>query len=181
MSEYRRCFMPGGTYFFTLVTHQRRSILTSDLGRKTLREAFDKIRVDRPFSIFAIILLPEHIHTVWTLPPGDKDYSTRIRGIKSSFTRAYLANHGEEGVVTESRAARKERAVWQRRFWEHTCRDEDDLKRCLDYIHWNPVKHGLVRRVRDYPWSSFHRFVQTGEYSTEWGDANPCPNWNQPE
>ena len=164
-----------------MVTHQRRPFLTSDLGKQTLREAIAEVRVDRPFSIVAIVLLPEHIHTVWTLPPGDDDYSTRWRRIKGRFTSAYLAAHGEEGVLSNSRAARRERAVWQRRFWEHACRDEGDVRRCVDYIHWNPVKHGLVRRVRDYPWSSFQRLVRAGEYSIEWGGTNPCPNWNQPE
>jgi len=83
--------------------------------------------------------------------------------------------------MSESREKRGERAVWQRRFWEHTCNDEDDLKRCVDYIHWNPVKHGLVSRVREYPWSSFRRFVGMGEYSIDWGGVNPCPNWSQPK
>ncbi len=181
MSEYRRWFVPGGTYFFTLVTHQRRPFLTSELGRQTLREAIAEVRVDRPLSIIAMVLLPEHIHAVWTLPQGDADYSTRWRRIKGCFTRDYLAAGGEEGVSSTSRAKRKERAVWQRRFWEHACGDEDDLKRCVDYVHWNPVKHGLVRRVRDYPWSSFHRFVHAGEYLIEWGGTDPCPDWNQPE
>ncbi|MBN1590138.1 MAG: transposase [Pirellulales bacterium] len=181
MSEYRRWFVPGGTYFFTVVTHQRRPILTSEFGRKALREAFAAIRADRPLSLVAIVLLPDHIHAIWTLPVGDNDYSVRWRRIKGLFTRAYLAAGGHEGVLSVSRSARKERAVWQRRFWEHTCRDEDDLKRCVDYVHWNPVKHGLVRRARDYPWSSFERFVHLGEYSATWGGTNPCPNWNPPE
>ena len=181
MSDYRRWFLPGGTYFFTAVTHERRAILTSDLGRKALREAFAEVRSERPFSVVAIVLLPEHNHAVWTLPPGDTDYSTRWRRIKGCFTRAYVAGHGEEGRMTDARSRREERAVWQRRFWEHTCRDEDDVKRCADYIHWNPVKHALVHRVRDYAWSSFQRFVDAGEYGIDWGGVDPCPNWDQPE
>ncbi|MGD9127595.1 MAG: transposase [Planctomycetia bacterium] len=181
MSKYRRWFRKGGTYFFTVVTHQRRPILTSELGREALHNALEEIRQDRPFSIIAIVLMPEHIHTVWTLPPGDHDYSTRWRRIKGCFTRLYLSAHGQEGKQSDSRTTRQERAVWQRRFWEHTCRDEHDLKRCVDYIHWNPVKHGLVSRVRDYPWSSFERFVRLGEYSLDWGGINPCPGWEPPE
>jgi putative transposase len=181
MSEYRRWFVPGGTYFFTVVTHQRRPILATELGRRSLREAFAEVRSSRPILVVAIALLPDHLHAIWTLPVSDVDYSTRWRRIKSCFTRSFLAAHGKEGVLSDSRIARQERAIWQRRFWERTCRDEDDLKRCADYVHWNPVKHGLVSRVRDYPWSSFHRFVRSGEYSIDWGGENPCPDWNQPE
>ena len=86
-----------------------------------------------------------------------------------------------EGAGTRSRRRHGERAIWQRRFWEHTCRDEEDVKRCVDYIHWNPVKHGLVSHVRDYPWSSFHRYVQLGEYSEDWGRKDPCPTFDMPE
>ncbi|MBU4272733.1 MAG: transposase [Planctomycetes bacterium] len=181
MSEYQRWFVPGGTYFFTVATHRRQPILATDPGRQCLRAAFQYVRVNRPFSIVAVVLLPDHIHAVWTLPPKDNDYSTRWRRIKGRFTREFLAGGGNDGDSTDSRASRGERAIWQRRFWEHTCRDEDDLKRCVDYIHWNPVKHGQVRRVRDYPWSSFRRFVLLGEYSIDWGGENPCPDWNQPE
>ncbi|HBO44285.1 MAG TPA: transposase [Planctomycetaceae bacterium] len=181
MSEYRRLFVPGGTHFFTAVTHERRPILTSEIARRCLREAIHQVQGDRPFAIIAIVLLPDHVHAVWTLPRDDEDYSTRWRRIKSCFTRACIAAQGEEGTMSESREKRGERAVWQRRFWEHTCNDEDDLKRCVDYIHWNPVKHGLVSRVREYPWSSFRRFVGMGEYSIDWGGVNPCPNWSQPK
>jgi putative transposase len=181
MSDYRRWFVPGGTYFFTVVTHQRRAILTDAMARRCLRAAFQYVRAQWPFSIVAIVLLPEHLHTVWTLPPGDCDYSTRWRRIKGCFTRDYVDNGGSQGVMNGSRRARHERAIWQRRFWEHTCLDEVDLKRCVDYIHWNPVKHGLALQVRDYPWSSFQRFVRLGEYSLDWGGKNPCPIWHQPE
>src|SRR5262249_39619269 len=108
-----------------------------------------------------------------TLPPGDADYSTRWAQLKARFTRRFLQAGGVEGEVTVNQRAHRERAVWQHRFWEHTVRDEDDLKRCLDYLHWNPVKHGLVRRVGDYPWSSFHRWVQSGEYNPDWGGEKP--------
>lgn len=181
MPNYRRNYVPGGTYFFTLVMHERRPILTTDLGRRSLRQALEKVREKRPFEIVAMVLLPDHLHTIWTLPPGDDKYSIRWARIKEEFTRVYLQGGGAEGTLSQSRLRHRERAVWQRRFWEHTCRDEDDLKRFFDYLHWNPVKHGLVARVRDYPWSSFHRWVKLGEYSEHWGEVDPCPGWNDPE
>jgi putative transposase len=173
MPEYRRSYVPGGTYFFTLVTEGRRPFLTDPLARKHLREAMAEEFAARPVEVVAIVLLPDHLHTIWTLPPGDSDYSLRWKRVKELFTRAYLAGGGAEGAVTPSRRAHQGRAVWQRRFWEHTIRDADDLERCVNYIHWNPVKHGLVQRVRDYPWSSFHRFVEAGDYDLDWGAVEP--------
>lgn len=181
MSDYRRWFVAGGTYFFTIKTHDNRPVLETDLARSLLRQSLQAVRQSHPFTIVAIALMPNHLHTVWTLPLNDSDYSTRIRRVKGLFTQKYIASGGREGRVGASHRRRRERGIWQRRFWEHTCRDEDDLKRCVDYVHWNPVKHGLVARVRDYPWSSFHRFVTMGEYDEDWGGTNPCANWNPPE
>ena len=181
MGDYRRWFVPGGTFFFTLVTNGRRGFLTSDLARPLLRNALEVARAERPFSILAIVLIPDHFHIVLALPFGDSDYSTRMRHVKTEFTRSYLDAGGSEGCVNKSRAKRKERGIWQRRFWEHNIRDEDDLKGCVDYIHWNPRKHNLVRRILDYPWSSFHRYIQMGEYGVDWGGTDPCPGWEQPE
>ena len=129
----------------------------------------------------AIVLLPEHLHSVWELPPGDANYSLRWQKIKELFTRRYLAGGGRTLTPSASRARRREQAVWQRRFWEHTCRDEEDLQRAVDYLHWNPVKHGFVQGVRHYRWSSFHRYVRLGEYESNWGAANPCPDFEMPE
>jgi putative transposase len=171
MPTYRRSYVPGGTYFFTVVTHQRQPILTSDLSRTCLRAALQAEQTVRPFDIVAFVLLPDHLHTVWALPGGDQNYSVRWQRIKGRFTDAYLAGGGSEAERLASRVRRKERGVWQRRFWEHAVRDEDDLKRCVDYIHGNPVKHGLVDRVAEYPWSSFHRWVRLGEYEPTWGTA----------
>lgn len=181
MPNYRRNYVPGGTYFFTVVAHQRRPILTAQRARTCLREALKTAQLERPFELTAIVLLPDHLHTVWVLPAGDSDYSTRWSHLKAEFTRSYLAAGGNEGERNESRQRHRERGIWQRRFWEHTCRDEDDLKRLVDYVHWNPRKHGLVSRVKDYPWSSFHRFVQCGEYEADWGGTDPCPDWDDPE
>jgi putative transposase len=181
MSDYRRNYVPGGTYFFTVVTALRRPILTTDFGRVCLREAMMQIKAKLPFTIFAIVLLPDHFHSVWTLPRGDTDYSTRWRQIKERFTRLYLEGKGSEVFVSASRRNKGERGVWQRRFWEHTVRDEEDLKRCVDYVHWNPCKHKVAGRVKDWPWSTFHRFVEQGEYDCTWGDTDPCAGYHTPE
>jgi len=181
MPNYRRNYVPGGTYFFTVVTHWRRPILTSPLGRKCLRDAIKTVRNERPFDLTAIVLLPDHLHAVWVLPRGDADYSTRWSHLKSEFTRSYLAAGGTEAERSESHEKQGERGIWQRRFWEHTCEDEADLKRLVDYVHWNPRKHNLVQRVKDYRWSSFHRLVRLGEYDEDWGGTDPCPDWDDPE
>jgi len=181
LRRYLRYRVAGGTYFFTLVTHERRPILTVPTARRSLGEAIRAVRRRWPFHVVAMVLLPEHLHAVWELPPGDADYSRRWQKIKEAFTRAFLAAGGTEGTPSASRARKQERAVWQRRFWEHTCPEMEDVKECVDYVHWNPVKHGLVTRVRDYPWSTFHRFVRLGEYDLDWGGENPCPGMEMPE
>src|SRR5262249_43934435 len=144
MPNYRRNYVPGGTYFFTMVVHERRPLFSIEQNRDLLRKAIQEIQAKRSFTNVAMVLLPDHLHCVWTMPAMDADYSTRLRQIKEAFTRSYLESGGKEGRSTESRLRHGERAVWQRRFWEHTCRDQDDLNRCIDYIHWNPVRHGLV-------------------------------------
>jgi putative transposase len=169
-------FLPGGTYFFTVVTQDRRPILTTPKGRVLLRQAIQTVKRKQPFEMVAIVLLPDHLHAVWTLPPRDDSYSLRWAQIKEQFTRSFIASGGDEAALTASRERHRERGVWQRRFWEHSCRDDDDLNRCVDYVHWNPVKHGLVKRVKDYPWSTFHRFVKEGEYDLDWGGTDPAPD-----
>ena len=176
MPDYRRWYVPGGTYFFTVVTASRRPILTSELGRRCLHEAIDEVKAVLPFDLFAIVLLPDHLHCIWNLPAGDFDFSTRWHDIKAAFTRKYLAGGGTEAPISESRRRKGERGIWQRRFWEHLVRNEDELKRCVDYIHINPLKHGLVLRVRDWSWSSFHRFADAGDYSENWGMGVEIPN-----
>jgi putative transposase len=137
--------------------------------------------VRRPIEVVAFVLMPDHFHTVWTLPRGDSDYPTRLRRIKEEFTSVYLINGGKEVPRSTSRLDKNERGVWQRRYWEHTVRDENDLKRCVDYIHWNPKKHGYAANIRDWPYSSFHRYVALGEYTLDWGADDPVPNYNDPE
>ena len=181
MPEYRRWYVSGGTYFFTIVTNKRLSILCSDMARKCFHDALTTVRKNRPIQLVALVLLPEHVHTVWTLPPDDAGYPVRWKRIKEEFTLAYLASGGLETTPSLSRLRHGERGVWQRRYWEHSVRDEDDLKRCVDYVHWNPKKHGHVANVRDWPWSSFHRYVKLGEYTSDWGAVDPVPCYDDPE
>jgi len=181
MSRYRRNYVEGGTYFFTVVTYRRRPFLTSDLARDCLRNAIEAIKKKRPFEIVAVVLLPDHLHTVWTLPTGDANYSMRWRRIKEEFTKAYLARGGTELSQSRSRRKHGQRGIWHKRFWEHTVCDETDLERCCDYIHWNPRKHVLVSRVGDWSYSSFHRFVTAGQYDPDWGGVDPTPGYDTPE
>ena len=167
MTNYRRNFVPGGTYFFTVNLADRRlRLLTDQIER--LRAAFRYAQERHPFTIDATVVLPEHLHAIWTLPEGDADFALRWRLIKSTFSRALP--RGEE--TSTSRFRRGERGIWQRRYWEHTIRDEDDFARHVDYIHFNPVKHGHVTRVGDWPFSSFHKMVRLGVYPGDWaGDV----------
>ena len=157
--QYRRWYVPGGTYFFTVVVYRRRPLFHEEFARKCLHQAIAKIQRDWPFKLVAIVLLPDHLHAVWTLPSGDDRYSLRWKRIKEEFTRQYLTSGDRDLRLSASRANQGERGIWQRRFWEHTVDNEDDLKRCFDYVHYNPKKHGYVTCVRDWRWSSFHRFV----------------------
>jgi putative transposase len=164
MTSYRRNFVPGGSYFFTVNLADRRlSLLTGHIG--LLRHAFRETRARHPFTIEAVVVLPDHLHAVWTLPEGDADFALRWRLIKSAFSRALPG--GEH--VSASRVEKGERGIWQRRYWEHTLRDEDDYARHVDYIHFNPVKHRHVTCVKDWPHSSFHRMVRAGIYPEDWG------------
>lgn len=168
MSNYRRARTPGGTFFFTVATYLRRPILTHPPIRAALREAVREVRAGWPFGIDAWVLLPDHLHCLWTLPDDDTDYSQRWAAIKRAVTKACAERYGSR-AQSASRLARFEGGIWQRRFWEHQIRNEDDLRRHMDYIYWNPVKHGLVSRVIDWPYSTFHRDVRLGVYPPDWG------------
>jgi len=164
MPQYRRAYIPGGTFFFTVALLERkRNLLVTHVD--ILREVTREVRQRRPFQIDAMVVLPDHLHALWTLPPDDADFSTRWRLIKTAFARQMPATERLSAV----RQRRGERGVWQRRFWEHAIRDEQDYARHVDYIHFNPVKHGHATRVRDWPHSSFHRFVSDGYYPPDWG------------
>jgi putative transposase len=157
MTAYRRNFVPGGTYFFTVNLEDRsRTLLTDRVD--LLRAAFRETRTRHPFAIDAIVVLPDHLHAVWTLPEGDGDYPTRWRQIKSAFSRRLPP--GE--AASRSRSAKAERGIWQRRYWERTVRDEDDLAAHVDYIHFNPVKHGHAPDPAAWPYSSFRRWRAAG-------------------
>ena len=150
MSDYRRSYIPGGCWFFTVNLQNRRSdLLTRHIAH--LRAATAFVKSKKPFLINAWVVLPEHMHCIWTLPEGDTDYSGRWRDIKKTFTRALAQHH-----------------IWQPRFWEHTIRNEEDYRRHMDYVYINPVKHGHVRRVQDWPYSTFHRDVRRGWYPPDW-------------
>ena len=166
MVLYRRNRVPGGTYFFTAALRDRRSMLLVE-HVEALRDALGRTLRKRPFVVDAMVVLPDHIHAIWTLPQDDADYAGRWRLFKSGFTRA-----AAQAGVALSRNAKGECNLWQRRYWEHTIRDEADLARHVDYIHVNPVKHGLVSRAADWPYSSFHRYVRLGLCSTEWAGAD---------
>ncbi len=168
MTNYRRNLLAGGCFFFTVNLAQRHLQLLTEHIEK-LRNAVREARRNHPFTIDAMVVLPDHLHALWTLPEGDADFATRWRLIKSAFSRSIAT--GEP--VSASRTTKGERGIWQRRYWEHTIRDDEDFARHADYIHINPVKHGLVSRVRDWPHSSFHRLVDLGIYPEDWaGDVS---------
>jgi putative transposase len=173
--NFRRAFVPGASYFFTVATADRAEILTGEVARSCLRRAMQEARVRWPFRTLALVLLPDHLHAIWILPPGDSDYSRRWVWIKRAFTREYLDRGGSERAVSTAKRLGRRQGVWQRRFWEHVIRSEDDLAAHCDYIHFNPVKHGLARCPRDWPYSSFPRFVAAGDYGPDWGCGSLPP------
>ena len=163
MSEYRRSRVAGGTYFFTVgLLDRRRGLLVEHIG--LLRDVVRNERAQRPFHIDAWVVLPDHMHCVWTLPDGDSDYSTRWKNIKAAFSRALPRTEYLDKVRKRTGA----RGIWQRRFWEHTIRDDVDYAAHIDYVHLNPYKHGLVKHVHEWPYSSFHRYVDKGIYPLNW-------------
>jgi putative transposase len=163
MTNYRRNRITGGSYFFTVNLADRRlQLLIEHIG--LLRTAFRYTRMRHPFTIEAIVVLPDHLHAIWTLPDGDADYAMRWRLIKSTFSRGMPIAQ----PISRSRFSKGERGIWQRRYWEHTLCDDDDFARHVDYIHFNPVKRGYVGRVKDWQYSSFHRMVRLGLCPEDW-------------
>jgi putative transposase len=163
MPDYRRNRVPGGTHFFTVNLLERSSALLV-VHIHALRDAVRMVRNRRPFHIDAWVVLPDHMHAIWTLPADDADYSGRWKAIKIAFAKTLPQTE----YLSPVRAAKGERGIWQRRFWEHTIRDEQDYASHMDYVHINPVKHGLVACVRDWPHSSFHRCVAQDVYPPDW-------------
>jgi putative transposase len=164
MSRYRRPKIEGGTFFFTVVLADRSSdLLVKHIER--LRQVYRAVRERLPFETNAICILPDHLHTIWTLPSGDSDFASRWSQIKSGFSRGLPAAQ----LRSRSQIERRETGIWQRRFWEHAIRDDADFERHVDYIHFNPAKHGYVTRVCDWPYSSFHRYVKNALLPADWG------------
>lgn len=168
MPEYRRLFIPGGTYFFTVVTAGRAKILVSERAVALLRSCFRATQERWPFRVAAMVVLPDHLHAIWILPDGDANYSRRWAFLKKEFTKQWLDSGGHEQETSESRRRNRRRGIWQRRFWEHAIRDETDFRRHCDYIHYNPVKHGVTECPHEWAYSSFLRFVTDGVYDEDW-------------
>jgi putative transposase len=169
MSRFRRSTF-GSTFFFTVISHRRRPILCDAPIRIALRNAIQTVRMQRPFVIDAWVLLPDHLHCVWTLPSNDVDYSTRWSLIKHQVSYVCRASY-EDAAPTMSRQKHGDAAIWQRRFWEHTIRNDIDMERHVDYIHFNPVKHGHAAHAAEWPYSTFRRYVREGTYPEDWGGA----------
>ena len=164
MSEYRRALVPGATWFFTVNLGDRQStLLVREIAR--LRAAAREVRRRYPYRIEAAVVLPDHLHAILRLPTGDADFPLRWRFLKTLFVRALPRTE----AIAPNRARRGERGIWQRRYWEHLIRDQADFDAHVDYIHFNPVKHGFVGRVRDWPHSSFHAYVRAGALPADWG------------
>jgi putative transposase len=164
MPDYIRRRVPGGCYFFTVNLHDRTTrLLTENID--LLRDVVQTVHRDLPFHIDAAVVLPEHLHMIWTMPIGDANYADRWRRIKASFSRRIEAGESR----SRSRRRRGERGIWQRRFWEHTIADDEDFERHVDYTHYNPVKHGLVSKPIDWPHSTIHRYVRDGVLDADWG------------
>jgi len=157
MRTYIRAYQPGGCYFFTVVTWNRAPNFSDSANVERLRQAFRHVIAKHPFSIDAIVVMPDHLHTIWTLPEGDHDFSTRWRLIKHYVSRGWQGNG----------------TFWQPRFWEHLIRDEDDYRRHIDYIHYNPVKHGFVKMPEEWHHSSYHKAREQGLYPAGWGHSEP--------
>ena len=170
MTNYRRSWKPGSKFFFTAnLADRRNDLLIQHVD--LLREAFRAVWATHPFTIDAIVVLPEHVHAIWTLPPDDADYALRWRLIKTRFSRGLPDTEARSA----SRVVKRERGIWQRRYWEHEIRDEHDMQRHVDYIHINPVKHGYVERASDWPHSSIHRYIAKGDLSTDWACMMDIP------
>ena len=175
MPNYRRAHVPGGTFFFTVKTERNAPIFQVNHTTELLGNVIRETKHKWPFEINAIVLLPDHLHAIWTLPLGDADFSKRWAWLKKEFTKRFLESGGPEQNISASRVKNRRRGVWQRRFWEHAIEDEEDFEAHFDYIHWNPVKHGYVDCPADWSNSSFHRWVAEGVYERNWGCGHQEP------
>ena len=166
--RYRRADVAGGTYFFTVnLAERKRTLLVDHVD--LLRDVFRRVKQRHPFHIDAMVILPDHLHALWTLPAGYADFPTRWMLIKAGFSRGIAKDERRN----PSRLKKGERGIWQRRYWEHLIRDDRDYEKHVDYIHYNPVKHGNVKRASDWPYSSIHRYIASGQLPHNWG-AEPA-------
>ena len=162
MSRYKRIYLSGHSYFFTVVTANRKALFAEDENVQLLKTAFRYVQSRKPFKIEAICILPDHLHCIWTMQ-DDSNYSIRWQMIKTDFSRRYRHQNKEQ----------KQAKIWQSRYWEHVIRDQVDFDKHVDYVHYNPVKHGLVKSVKDWSYSSFNKYVTKGYYDSAWGDCEP--------
>jgi putative transposase len=175
MPNYCRYFVAGGTYFFTVVTAERHPLFACDKARALLGQVFREEQDRRPFRMVASVLLPDHFHVIWSLPRGDSNYTQRWSAIKGLFTHRWLEQGGKEQHVSRGKRNECRRGVWQARYMEHCIRDEVDLAAHVDYIHYNPVKHGWAKSPGEWAWSSFARYVRANYYEAGWGAAHAVP------
>jgi putative transposase len=176
MLNHHRASPFTDTYFFTLVTHDRRSWLCHDLARTALRTAFVNVRQKYPLAMDACVLLPNHLHCIWTLPEGDREYAKRWQFIKSYVTKRCGKDLMGDMELSAAQPKRQDSTLWQPRFWEHPIRDAAAFSQYCDYIHYNPVQHGLCNSPQEWEFSSIHRFVEQGIYQPNWGTTDvPMP------
>lgn len=168
--QYRRFYRQGSLYFFTVVTYQRRPILTNPDVMPVLKTAFKTVRQKYPFKIEALVILPDHLHTIWQMPENDADFSTRWNQIKRYVS--HHCRHYDNLAKTANEIKKRQSSIWQQRFWEHCIRDDEDFANCMDYIHFNPVKHGYAKAAKDWPFSTFHKYVKQGIYPEDWGGVS---------
>lgn len=168
MSQYRRLYIPGGTIFLTIVTYQRQRIFAKSENIALLKNAIAKIRTEKPFEITGAVVLPDHLHFLWTLPANDSNYSYRVSRLKVLFTKSLRGKKYQPQNTSTSRIKHRESDVWQRRFWEHTIKNENEFENFLNYIHYNPIKHGLVSCPHLWQYSSFKTYINKGVYEKNW-------------
>jgi putative transposase len=173
MPNYRRVFIPGATYFFTVVTNQRIPLFRDPQAVRELGRSFRLVRSRLPFKPVAMVLLHDHLHCIWSMAEGDTAYPRRWQWIKREFSERWSRLGGIEGPRSSARIRKGDRGFWQRGYWEHRVRDEEELICLTDYIHFNPVNHGYVAKPAEWPWSTFAAFVRAGDYPPEWGNQAP--------
>ncbi len=173
MPDYRRIFVPGGTYFFTVITYHRRPLFLNPDNCYLYRKAVQFIAEKHSFEEVAYCILPDHIHTIWKLSEDDSDFPLRWRAVKGSFSRWFQEINDKLPIHNVSHLKRREAGIWQRRYWEHLIIDDKDFDNHMNYIHYNPVALGLVKRPADWQWSSFAHFVEQEYYESDWGEVEP--------